>query len=55
MPFEDGLKFERERFIHLTTTSESKSLRHAFFAERAAAKVPDLPADTPLRRSPARP
>jgi 3-hydroxyacyl-CoA dehydrogenase len=49
MPFEDGLKFERERFIHLTTTSESKSLRHAFFAERAAAKVPDLPGDTPLR------
>ena len=47
--FEDGLRFERERFIHLTTTSESKSLRHAFFAERSAGKVPDVPADTPLR------
>jgi 3-hydroxyacyl-CoA dehydrogenase len=35
--------------MHLTTTTESKALRHAFFAERAAAKVPDVPADTPLR------
>jgi 3-hydroxyacyl-CoA dehydrogenase len=49
MPFEDGLKFERERFMALTQTLESKALRHAFFAERAAAKVPDLPADTPTR------
>ena len=48
--FEDGLRFERERFIHLTTTAESKALRHAFFAERSAGKVPDMPADTPLRR-----
>jgi 3-hydroxyacyl-CoA dehydrogenase len=48
-PFEDGLKFERERFIHLTQTTESKALRHAFFAERAASKVPDVPADTPVR------
>jgi 3-hydroxyacyl-CoA dehydrogenase len=49
MAFEDGLKFERERFIHLTQTTESKALRHAFFAERAAGKVPDVPADTPVR------
>jgi 3-hydroxyacyl-CoA dehydrogenase len=48
-PFEDGLTFERERFIHLTQTTESKALRHAFFAERAAGKVPDVPADTPVR------
>jgi 3-hydroxyacyl-CoA dehydrogenase len=48
-PFEEGLKFERERFIHLTQTTESKALRHAFFAERAAGKVPDVPADTPVR------
>ncbi|MES2128168.1 MAG: 3-hydroxyacyl-CoA dehydrogenase NAD-binding domain-containing protein, partial [Pseudomonadota bacterium] len=47
--FEDGLKFERERFIHLIQTPESKSLRHAFFAERVASKVPDVPADTPVR------
>jgi 3-hydroxyacyl-CoA dehydrogenase len=48
-PFEEGLKFERERFIHLTQTTESKALRHAFFAERAASKVPDVPPDTPVR------
>jgi len=49
MKFEDGLKFERERFLHLIQTSESKSLRHAFFAERVASKVPDVPSDTPTR------
>jgi 3-hydroxyacyl-CoA dehydrogenase len=49
MPFEDGCKFERSRFIHLTQTVESKALRHAFFAERAASKIPDVPADTPAR------
>ncbi|MFC0251889.1 3-hydroxyacyl-CoA dehydrogenase NAD-binding domain-containing protein [Massilia consociata] len=49
MPFEDGLKFERERFLHLMQTPESKALRHAFMAERAASKVPDVPSDTPTR------
>jgi 3-hydroxyacyl-CoA dehydrogenase len=47
--FDDGLKFERERFLHLIQTPESKALRHAFFAERLASKVPDVPADTPTR------
>ena len=49
MKFEDGMKFERERFMHLIQTTESKALRHAFFAERVASKVPDVPADTPVR------
>ena len=49
MKFEDGLKFERERFLHLIQTPESKALRHAFFAERVASKVPDVPSDTPVR------
>jgi len=49
-PFEEGLKFERERFLHLMQTPESKALRHAFMAERAASKVPDVPADTPVRK-----
>jgi 3-hydroxyacyl-CoA dehydrogenase len=48
-PFADGVKFERERFEYLVGTDESKSLRHAFFAERAAAKVKDVPDDTPVR------
>ncbi len=49
MKFEDGLKFERELFMQLIMSSESKALRHAFFAERVASKVPDVPADTPTR------
>jgi 3-hydroxyacyl-CoA dehydrogenase len=49
-PFEEGLSFERERFLHLMQTPESKALRHAFMAERAASKVPDVPSDTPLRK-----
>jgi len=49
MPFEDGIAFERQRFMHLIDTTASKALRHAFFAERLASKVPDVPADTPTR------
>ncbi|MET0962348.1 MAG: 3-hydroxyacyl-CoA dehydrogenase NAD-binding domain-containing protein, partial [Noviherbaspirillum sp.] len=47
--FDDGLKTERELFLELVQTTESKALRHAFFAERAASKIPDVPADTPQR------
>ena len=49
MKFEDGLKFERELFMQLVQSPVSKALRHAFFAERVASKVPDVPADTPVR------
>ena len=49
MPFDKGLIFERERFTHLVATNESKALRHVFFAERAAAKVKDVPDSTPMR------
>jgi 3-hydroxyacyl-CoA dehydrogenase len=48
-PFEEGLQFERQLFVELITSTESKALRHAFFAERAAAKIPDLPEDTATR------
>jgi len=49
MEFEAGLKFERERFLHLMQTTECKSLRHAFISERAASKIPDVPPDTAVR------
>ena len=49
MKFEDGLKFERENFLALIQTTESKALRHFFFGERAASKIPDVPEDTPKR------
>jgi 3-hydroxyacyl-CoA dehydrogenase len=47
--FEEGMKYEREAFAALMLTPESKALRHAFFAERAASKVPGIPEDTPTR------
>src|SRR5690242_4328504 len=47
--FDRGLAFERECFLALVQTPESRALRHAFFAERAAGKIPDVPADTPVR------
>jgi 3-hydroxyacyl-CoA dehydrogenase len=47
--FDDGLKFERSLFVELVQTTESRALRHAFFGERAASKIPDVPADTPTR------
>ena len=48
-PFDEGLRVERDFFTYLVQTPESKALRHAFFAERAAAKVKDVPDDTPIR------
>ena len=47
--FEDGLARERELFLNLMLTPESRALRHLFMAERAASKIPDVPVDTPLR------
>jgi 3-hydroxyacyl-CoA dehydrogenase len=49
MPFEEGMKVERENFLALVQTTESKALRHYFFGERAAAKIPDVPEETPKR------
>ena len=48
MPFDEGMQFERQRFDVLVNGTESKALRHLFLAERAAAKIADLPADTPV-------
>ncbi len=49
LPFEDGLSFERELFLQLVQTTESKALRHSFFAERSATKIPGVGAETALR------
>jgi 3-hydroxyacyl-CoA dehydrogenase len=49
LPFDDGLKAERERFEQLVVSTESKAMRHAFFAERAASKIPDVPDSTPTQ------
>jgi 3-hydroxyacyl-CoA dehydrogenase len=43
LPFEDGIRHERELFIALLASEESRAQRHVFFAEREAVKVPDMP------------
>src|SRR6185437_15047598 len=48
-PFDEGIAIERELFVDLMNGPESKALRHAFFGERAASKIPDVPEDTPRR------
>ena len=47
LPFDQGSIRERELFAECVVSTESKALRHLFFAEREVAKVPDVPKDTP--------
>ena len=44
LPYEQGLVRERELFAPLENSDASKGLRYAFFAERQAGRLPDLPA-----------
>ena len=46
LPFAQGLARERELFQELETSEESRALRYVFFAEREAAHVPGIPANT---------
>ena len=47
--FDEGLKVERELFLGLMQTPESRALRHIFQAERAASKIAGLGDDVALR------
>jgi len=47
--FADGSAMERERFLQLVNSPESKGLRHVFFAEREAARVEGLDPAIALR------
>ncbi|MGV2129513.1 3-hydroxyacyl-CoA dehydrogenase NAD-binding domain-containing protein [Agrobacterium vitis] len=49
LPFDEALKIEREIFTSLVTSPESKALRHLFFAQRDATKIPGVPKDTAPR------
>jgi 3-hydroxyacyl-CoA dehydrogenase len=49
VPFDQGSVREREIFAGCVASTESKALRHLFFAEREVAKVPDVPKDTPVK------
>jgi 3-hydroxyacyl-CoA dehydrogenase len=48
-PFEEGLRIEREAFLSLSMTPQSRALRHGFLGARAASRIPDVPADAPTR------
>jgi 3-hydroxyacyl-CoA dehydrogenase len=42
MPYPDAVAADRKRFEACKTSAQSAALRYAFFAERAAAKIPDI-------------
>src|SRR5690606_27799350 len=48
-PFEQGMAVEREGFTVLVNSPESRALRHAFFGERAAARIDDVGRDVQTR------
>ena len=49
LPFDEGMKKEREGFLKLMNGDQSKAQRYAFFAEREAAKVAGVPEGTKPR------
>jgi 3-hydroxyacyl-CoA dehydrogenase len=48
LPFEEGLRLEQQLFEALESTVEAGALRYAFFAEREASKLLDVPNDTQI-------
>jgi 3-hydroxyacyl-CoA dehydrogenase len=48
LPFDEGGQVERKLFEECLASSQAKALMHVFFAEREAAKIPDIPKDTPV-------
>ena len=48
LDFDAGSARERELFADCVTSTECRALVHMFFADREAAKVPDVPKDTPV-------
>lgn len=49
LPMDEGLDVERKLFMECVQSPQSEAMRHVFFAEREAAKIKGLPADTPVR------
>jgi len=49
LPFAEGEQVEAREFEQCLHSPQSRALRHLFFAERQAARIPGLPADMPLR------
>ena len=49
LPFDQGIAREQDLFAELENSDEARALRYAFFAEREAAKLPDIPRDVEPR------
>lgn len=50
LPFDQAMQLEQRLFQELLAGDQSKALRYAFFAERQAQRIPDVPAETPTRK-----
>jgi len=48
LPFDEGCKKERELFAECLASDQARAMIHAFFAERAVAKIPDISKETPV-------
>ena len=48
LPFDEGMKFERQAFLDLIPTEQSRAQRYVFLAERKVWKIADVPEDTPV-------
>ena len=48
LPFNEGMKLERQAFVDLIPTAQSRAQRYVFFAERKVWKIADVPDDTPV-------
>ena len=49
LPFAEGCKRERELFMELMESPQSRAQRHVFFADREVAKIPGPPEDQATR------
>ncbi len=49
LPFDEALRLEREAFLELLGSEESRALRHVFLAEREAQKAGELKKGTTMR------
>ena len=49
LDFDAGMEKEKETAGITVASDQSKAQRYLFFAEREATKIPDVPADTPVR------
>ncbi len=47
--FDAGMKVERENFTKCLTHPQRAAMIHVFFAERQAARIPDVPPETPKK------